>query len=133
MTVRGGKFGAARELPLHASTMLALQAYCRARDRRHPHPSSPAFFLSGAGTRLFYANVYKTFRGLLIQAGVEPVTRDGKPRIHSLRHTFAVATLSDWYRADLEVPALMPQLSSYLGHYAGDPVKRRERRRVRVA
>lgn len=118
MTVRGGKLGAARELPLHASTMLALYEYCRVRDRRHPRPSSPAFFLSAAGTRLFYANVYKTFRSLLIKAGVEPVSREGKPRIHSLRHTYAMNTLSDWYREDLDVPALMPRLSAYLGHAA---------------
>jgi integrase len=118
VTVRGGKFGAARELPLHATTLRTLQEYSSVRDHRHPRPSSPAFFLSAVGTRLFYANVYKTFRGLLIQAGLRPVTGGGTPRIHSLRHTFAVNTLSAWYRADLDVPAMMPRLSGYLGHAA---------------
>jgi integrase len=119
VTVRGGKPGAARELPLHDSTLRALQQYCRVRDQRSPRPASPAFFLSTAGTRLFYANVYKTFRGLLAEAGLRPrVGGDGGPRIHSLRHTFAVTTLSDCYRADLDVQALMPKLASYLGHAA---------------
>jgi integrase/recombinase XerD len=117
VTVRGGKPGAARELPLHDTTLRALQEYCSVRDQRRPCPTSPAFFLSTAGTRLFYANVYKTFRGLLADAGLRPrVGGDGGPRIHSLRHTFAVTTLSDAYRAELDVPALMPKLASYLGH-----------------
>jgi len=72
VTVRLGKYGAARELPLHDSTMHALQEYSSVRDRHWPHPSSPALFLSTAGTRLFYANVYKTFRVLLAQAGLRP-------------------------------------------------------------
>jgi integrase/recombinase XerD len=119
VTVRGGKPGASRELPQHDSTLRALEEYCRVRDQRWPCPSSPAFFLSTAGTRLFYANVYKTFRGLLAEAGLRPrVGGDGGPRIHSLRHTFAVSTLSDGYRADVDVPALMPRLASYLGHAA---------------
>jgi integrase/recombinase XerD len=119
VTVRGGKPGASRELPLHDSTLRALEQYCGVRDQRWPRPTSPAFFLSAAGTRLFYANVYKTFRGLLAEAGLRQlVGGDGGPRIHSLRHTFAVRTLSDWYRAGLDVRALMPRLSSYLGHAA---------------
>ncbi len=119
VTVRGGKFGAARELPLHHSTLSALEQYCSVRDHSLPRASSPAFFLSTAGTRLFYENIYKTFRGLLAHAGLRPLAGgNGGPRIHSLRHTFAVGTLSDWYRAGLDVPALMPRLSSYLGHAA---------------
>lgn len=119
VTIRGGKPGAARELPLHDSTLRALERYCRVRDQRWPAPPSPAFFLSAAGTRLFYANVYKTFRGLLADAGLRPrVGGVGGPRIHSLRHSFAVATLSDAYRAELDVRAVMPKLASYLGHSA---------------
>lgn len=119
VTVRGGKFGASRELPLHHSTLRALEGYRSVRNQRCPHPTSRAFFLSTAGTRLFYANVYKTFRGLLAEAGLRPLAGGaGGPRIHSMRHTFAVRTLSDGYRADLDVPALMPKLSGYLGHAA---------------
>ncbi|MCA1677473.1 MAG: tyrosine-type recombinase/integrase [Actinobacteria bacterium] len=88
VTVRGGKFGAARELPLHPSTLRALGEYSTVRDQRWPRPASPAFFLSGAGTRLFYENLYKTFRGLLEDAGIRAVAGSGTPRIHSLRHTY---------------------------------------------
>jgi integrase/recombinase XerD len=118
VTVRGGKFGAARELPLHHSTLRALQQYCAIRDRCWPRPASPAFFLSTAGTRLFYENVYKTFRGLVAEAGLAPSAGARRQRIHDARHTFAVNTLVDWYRAGVDVPAMMPRLSGYLGHAA---------------
>jgi len=39
-----------------------------------------------------------------------------RPRIHGLRHTFAVATLLGWYRAGDDVMAKVPLLSTYLGH-----------------
>ena len=60
VVVRAGKFGASRALPLHPSTLAALDRYAQARDARWPRPTSPAFFLSVAGTRLYYANVYRT-------------------------------------------------------------------------
>lgn len=118
VTVRAGKSNAARELPVHASTLAALREYGSVRDPRWPRPKSSAFFLSAAGTRLLYPNVYRTFRGLLTQAGL-PVLADGRaPRIHDARHSFAVNTLIDLYRAEVDVAAWMPRLSSYLGHSA---------------
>ena len=45
------------------------------------------------------------------------------PRLHDLRHTLAVNTLLGWYREGADVHARLPALSTYLGHYAGDPVK----------
>ena len=38
------------------------------------------------------------------------------PRIHDFRHCFAVATLLDWYQADVDVQARLPLLSAFLGH-----------------
>ena len=40
----------------------------------------------------------------------------GRPRIHDLRHTFAVTTLLAWYRDGEDVPARLPLLSTWLGH-----------------
>jgi integrase len=116
--VRGGKFGASRELPLHESTLAALAAYARLRDERWPRPKAPAFFLSTAGTRLRYENVSRTFRGLVHEAGLRAPAGRSWPRLHDLRHTFAVRTLIDWYRAGSDVQLSMPRLSSYLGHAA---------------
>jgi len=118
VTVRGGKSGAARELPLHESALRELREYCSVRDRRWPRSKSPAFFLSAAGTRLLYPNIHRTFRRLRIEAGL-PVLASGRaPRIHDIRQSFAVRTLTDWYRADVDMLAWMPRLSSYLGHAA---------------
>jgi integrase len=43
-------------------------------------------------------------------------TQTVHPRIHDLRHTFAVRTLIDWQRDGTDVPAMLPVLSTYLGH-----------------
>lgn len=115
LTVQDGKFGKSREVPLHLSTLDALQEYTRHRDRRFDHPKSPAFFLSLAGTRLIYKNVHPTFLRLLKWAGLAD-RKPRRPRIHDLRHSFAVHTLADAYRAGLDVERQVPILSTYLGH-----------------
>ncbi len=114
--LREGKFGASRELPLHPRTVTALQRYAHARDQHWPHPSSPAFFPSARGTRLIHTNVYKTFQELLLESGIAAPPGRRHPRIHDLRHVFAVSTLIGWYREGTDVPASMPRLTTYLGH-----------------
>lgn len=115
LTVRDGKFGKSREVPLHPSTLDALQEYVRERNRRFSRPKSPAFFLSLAGTRLIYSNVHPTFLRLVKWAGLAE-RKPRRPRIHDLRHSFAVHTLADAYRAGLDVEGRVPVLSTYLGH-----------------
>jgi integrase len=115
ITVRDGKFGKSREVPLHPSTLDALLEYARHRDRRFPHPKSSAFFLSLAGTRLIYKNVHLTFLRLVEWAGLAQ-RQPRRPRIHDLRHSFAVHTLADAYHAGLDVERQVPLLSTYLGH-----------------
>jgi integrase len=115
ITVRHGKFGKSREVPLHGTTARALQEYVERRDRRFRRSASPAFFVSLAGTRLIYNNVHRTFARLLAEAGLAD-REPRRPRIHDLRHAFAVRTLIDWYRAGLDVERQLPVLSTYLGH-----------------
>ncbi|MDT8442484.1 MAG: tyrosine-type recombinase/integrase [Desulfuromonadales bacterium] len=116
LTVRMGKFGKSRQVPLHPTSVRALESYARERDRRFRRRSSvPAFFLSLAGTRLFYSNAHLTFFRLVERAGLAN-RRPRRPRIHDLRHTFAVRTLTDWYYAGLDVDRQLPVLSTYLGH-----------------
>jgi integrase/recombinase XerD len=115
LLVRRSKFGKSRQLPLQASTVEALRRYPRRRDELQPHPRSESFFLSLRGTRLIYETVSETFRMLRDTAGVgADSTR--RPRIHDLRHTFAVRTLLGWYRDGLDVQTRLPLLSTYLGH-----------------
>jgi len=116
LVVRDSKFGKSRRLPLHASTVEALRGYGRMRDRLCPAPATPAFFASRVGNRLIYSNVLDVFHGLLARTGVGEGSRSGRPRLHDFRHSFAVATLVEWYRQGVDVAARLPWLSTYLGH-----------------
>jgi integrase len=71
--------------------------------------------VSTAKTRLIYQNVHETFLRLVYAAGLAD-RRPRRPRIHDLRHTFAVATVLRWHRAGEDVEAKLPMLSTYLGH-----------------
>jgi len=115
ITVRDGKFGKSREVPLHSTTVEAIEGYAKHRNRRLSGPVSSAFFLSLAGSRLFYKNVHLTFLRLVQWAGLAD-RKPHRPRIHDLRHTFAVRTITDAYRAGLDVERQLPALSTYLGH-----------------
>lgn len=115
LLIRHSKFGKSRELPLHPSTVEALRRYARKRDRLLPHPRCPSFLLSLAGTRLHYKNVHFCFLRLLHLAGLAD-RQPRRPRIHDLRHTFALKAIADGYRAGLDVPARLSSLSTYLGH-----------------
>lgn len=118
LLVRHGKFGKQRLLPLHPSTVTALNAYRAVRDARFPIALSPALLVSQAGTRLVNFNVGLTYARLARQAGLVPRSPSCRPRPHDLRHTFAVRTLLDWYRDDVDIDAHLPLLSTYLGHVA---------------
>ncbi|MHB8671023.1 MAG: tyrosine-type recombinase/integrase [Acidimicrobiales bacterium] len=113
--VRASKFNKSRELPLDPTTVEALRTYATQRDRVVPQPSSPTFFVSGKGTAVIYTDFFEKFREVVQAADVgagSPVS----PRVHDLRHSFAVKTLVRWYRDGDDVGALLPRLSTYLGH-----------------
>jgi integrase len=116
LTIRDGKFGKSRQLPLHDSVLQALTDYARLQDSRPGRPASPAFFTSTTGTRLIYNNVHFTFHELVQAAGLKPRSAACRPRIHDLRHTFAVTTLTRWYGDGGDVAARRPRLSTWLGH-----------------
>ena len=81
-----------------------------------PRPRTPAFFVSTVGTRLTYNNVAFVFHELTKRIGLKPRSMRCRPRLHDLRHTFAVNTLLDWYRAGVDVAERMHLLTTYLGH-----------------
>jgi integrase len=117
LTVRHSKFGKSRQVPLHPSTVEALAAYAQLRDQLCPQPTAQSFFVSISGARLIYNDVHWTFLQLVRRAGLQRRSATCRPRPHDLRHTFAVRTLLDWYRAGLDVEARLPLLSTYLGHF----------------
>ena len=116
LVVRQGKFGKSRELVLHPSTVTALRDYATLRDRTRPWTWTQAWFISSSGARLNYKNVHHRFHRLTQTVGLVPRSATCRPRIHDLRHTFAVTTLLGWYRSGVDVQARLPLLSTYLGH-----------------
>jgi site-specific recombinase XerD len=110
-----GKFRKARWVSLSGTACDALDQYVERRKPMGPwEPDSP-LFLNQRGRRLHHPTVYQTFRHLLDQCGI-PHHRDTGPRIHDLRHTFAVYRLLAWYRDGQDVNARLPWLATYLGH-----------------
>ena len=118
LTVREGKFGKSRHIPMHGSTSLALSHYAARRDRLCPGPRDPAFFLNEHGTRITDWTLRRTFVRLSRQTGLrEPAKSSGHgPRLHDMRHRFAVDTLLRWYRDGVDVERHIPRLATWLSH-----------------
>jgi len=116
LRIINSKFGKSRELVLHDTTIDALAEYARVRDQRFPQPRCDAFLVSLRGTRLRKNCIQHMFARLLRVAGVRPRSPRCRPRVHDLRHAYAVRTLLEWYRDGVDVQARLPLLSTYLGH-----------------
>jgi integrase/recombinase XerD len=114
VTIRHAKFDRMRLVPLHPSVTAALRDYATTRDRLCPTPRTDRFFVSVRGRVLRREEVDRIFRTITVRLGLRADTV--RPRIHDLRHTFAVRTLIDWQRDGADIPALLPVLSTYLGH-----------------
>jgi integrase len=116
LTVRNAKFGKSRELPLHPTTTSALTRYLCRRNRPRPVGATEALLLSSVGTRVLIADVQTSFRALRARAGILPRSAACRPRLHDMRHSFAVNTLLDAYRTDGDAGSRVAALSTYLGH-----------------
>jgi len=75
------------------------------------------FFVLRRGQRLRHQYTHRVFIGVLRRIGLrDPELHSRGPRLHDLRHTFAVNTIVRWYRAGEDVERLLPTLTTYLGH-----------------
>jgi integrase/recombinase XerD len=114
LTVRQTKFGKTRLVPFgpHLGDVLTRYA-ARVQACR---PGAP-FFTTRAGTRVKPDTLQHNYRLLCRHAGV--CRNDGarfQPRLHDLRHAFAVHRLTSWYQQGADAQRLLPLLSVYLGH-----------------
>jgi len=120
IAVRESKFAKSRFVPLEDSARVALAAYAEFRDTVHPCRDTPAFLVTGRGSRLLPDAARLTFARLGQAVGLRPRLDTGRsgrgPRLQDFRHTFATRRLIEWYRAGLDVDRLMPRLATYLGH-----------------
>lgn len=118
ITVRNTKFHKTRMVPLGCQLNEAIGQYatCRAAAG-HSKADSATFFVLRNGTKVSVAIIEYAFRRLCRYAGVH--RHDGaryQPRLHDLRHSFAVHRLTSWYQQGADVQKLLPQLATYLGH-----------------
>lgn len=120
LIVRQTKFAKSRQLPLHPSTVEALARYRRQRKRHVSTTADTPFFIGSRGRRLGQPlgerQTHRVFNSL--RDGLDWVNRGAHaaPRIHDLRHTFAVRRLMRWHREGTDVDQMMLALSTYLGH-----------------
>ena len=120
LTVRQSKFAKSRLLPLHPSTVDALARYRRLRSRQVRTTVETPFFVGTRGQRLGQPlgerQVHRVFIELRDQLGWVDRGAHGGPRIHDLRHSFAVRRVMLWHEQGIDVDQAMLALSTYLGH-----------------
>lgn len=117
LTIVNSKFGKSRQVLLHSTTVVALGNYADLRDHAVDTHGVPAFFVSTRG-RLLVNTLDYVFADLVRRAGISTAPGVRQPRWHDFRHTFAVSTLLEWYRAGVDVQSRVPMLSTWLGHVA---------------
>jgi|JI8StandDraft_1071087.scaffolds.fasta_scaffold31493_2 integrase/recombinase XerD len=118
LTIEKSKFGQSRLIPVHPSTQKVLAEFKLFRDEflNNYGRSSEYFFCTLTGHALDTANARLIFYALSRTIGLRVGKVNRGPRIHDLRHSFAVQTLLNWYRAGEDVERKLPLLSTYLGH-----------------
>jgi integrase/recombinase XerD len=113
LTIRQGKFRKDRLVPLASSLSRRLRRWDASLGSRLP---DAIFFPSCGGRPYHRQTVYHAFRQLLWQCRISHGGRGRGPRLHDLRHSFAVQRLAKWYREGADLNTLLPVLSTYLGH-----------------
>lgn len=117
LAVRETKFMKSRQVPLSPSAAEHLRAYLR-RRRGAGMPASPdsPLFVNRRGERFGVTTFTTAFLEIIRKLGIRGPAGEAGPRIHDLRHTFAVHRLLAWYREGSNLSAKLPLLSTYLGH-----------------
>ncbi|NOR40222.1 MAG: tyrosine-type recombinase/integrase [Gammaproteobacteria bacterium] len=113
--IEKGKFRKSRWLPLSPSTGAALSHYVDCRRQTKPNTADAPLFLNQRGRCLQHCTVNHCWHGLLRKCGITCQAHNG-PRLHDLRHSFAVHRLLAWYRDGKDINARLPWLATYMGH-----------------
>lgn len=114
LTIRSTKFGKFRFVPLHSTTVQVLIDYRERREQFLAGRQIPYWFVNARGERLGYECAHYAFRRLT--DGLPSQPGRSRPRMHDLRHHFALVTLLHWYRDGQDVEQRIPTLSAFLGH-----------------
>jgi integrase len=115
LNVRHSKFNKSRLVPLHKTTLQAISNYAAARDAAYPNCKAIAFFINSRQKRFARNTLQQLFAGVTCRAGLRESKGRG-PSFHDLRHHFATERLVRWYKAGIDVQAMLPALATYMGH-----------------
>lgn len=117
LTVRAGKRGRTRLVPLHPTALPPLAGYATERRRRYGPPSkNSAFFRTDRSDQIGYNSAHHTFNLLRRQLGWTATGRTRAPRIHDLRHRMVVRRILTWHAQNADIDANIAVLATYLGH-----------------
>lgn len=114
--VRQTKFLKSRMVPFGPRMAASLQEHLRQR-RLAAEPDAPLFSLARKGDRPIYPkSISRTFRRIVSGLDLAVPAGTAQPRLHCLRHSFAVSTLLAWYRSGIDPASRLMHLSVFLGH-----------------
>lgn len=120
LTIRQTKFAKSRQLPIHPSTVAKLARYRRQRARQVPTSADMPFLVGCRGRRLGQPlngrQVHRVFNALRDSLGWVNRGAHAAPRLHDLRHTFAVSRMMRWHAEGADIDQMMLALSTYMGH-----------------
>lgn len=126
VSIRHAKLNKPRSIPIATPTRDALADYAEQVDALLPCRDTRPFFLGERSHRMTQGAAQDNFITVARTVGLRPDAdehRRGRgPRLHDLRHTYAVRTLVEWYRRDVDVEREIPKLATYLGHARPDNV-----------
>jgi integrase/recombinase XerD len=112
LLIRETKFRKTRLVPLHDTAVAGLKRYLAPRQ---PRSGTDPVFVDARGLPLRYIAVKETFDRLVVRAGIAP-TAKRRPRLHDLRHTFAVRALQGSPTDRSRSGPHMVALATYMGH-----------------
>jgi integrase len=119
LLIRASKFHKSRRLPVSRDAQRELEAYLRTRQQRG-FPMAPDSALiwnrSRRGGRPYTGETVRSELNALFRAAEIRTATGTRPRIHDIRHTFAVHALLRWYHRGVDPQAKLPFLSTYMGH-----------------
>lgn len=117
LTIREAKFHKSRLVPMGPHLRHAMTFYFRWRDEQgHLRRNNAPFFVMRSGAPVNHDTLRGCFEILRDRVGLRKKGTGQKPRLHDLRHSFAVHRLVSWYRQGADVQSLLPKLATYLGH-----------------
>jgi integrase len=117
LIIRNTKFHKTRLVPMGKQLTQILLDYATWRKQKKyaVNPEAP-FFVGRNGKAINGYNVQDAFELIRKKAGILRTDTSQQPRLHDLRHTFAVHRLTAWYKQGADVQSLLPVLSVYMGH-----------------